>query len=298
MTESTQMLNTTDATKQIELNGLTFAYLEQGTGPLVLLAHGFPDHALTWSHQIPALVDAGYRVIAPYLRGYPPTQVPTTGYFDKATLVEDMVAMIRTLNHGQPCHFIGQDWGAIIGYGLLAAYPELIDRAVLMAVPHPSQVAHSLLDPKHIHRSFHWWFFQQAKLPEQAILHDDQRFIDYLWDYWTAPGYQDQAHINSVKQMLVQPGVLTATLGYYRAMFDPVKADPKLSAVRERMRLPIKVPTLALCGAQDMRAELMQDQSAYFEGEYDFQLIEGAGHFLHREQPAAVNAQLLAWLKS
>lgn len=283
--------------KTINVSGFEYAYIDEGQGPLVLMLHGFPDHAGTWSHQIPALVAAGFRVIAPFMRGYAPTEVPAAGYYDKATLVQDIAAIIRALGNGQPCHFVGQDWGAIIGYGLIAAYPELVQRAVLMAVPHPGEVAKSLLNPKHIHRSFHWWFFQQAELPEKAIQNDNFAFIDYLWDYWTVPGYQDAEHISSIKRMLAQPGVLSATLAYYRAMFDPARADPRLSALREAMDRPIRVPTLALCGAQDLRAELMLNQSGYFEAEYEFRLIEGAGHFLHREQPRRVNEQLIGWLR-
>ena len=282
---------------RIHANGLYFAYLEQGSGPLVLLLHGFPDNALTWSHQMSALSEQGYRVVAPYLRGYLPTAIPAGGFFDKATHVADVVALIRALNGGNPCHLVGQDWGAIIGYGVLAAHPELVSRAVLMAVPHPGQVTKSLLDPKHIHRSFHWWFFQLADLPEKALLENDMAFIDYLWTYWTTEGYQDKAHIQSVKETLAQPGVLTATLAYYRAMFDSSKADPSLSSLREAMTRPITVPTLALCGADDLRAELMQDQSQYFLNEYAFKLIDRAGHFLHREQPQAVSQQLIEWLK-
>ena len=282
---------------RIHANGLDFAYLEQGSGPLVLLLHGFPDNALTWSHQMSALSEQGYRVVAPYLRGYLPTAIPAGGFFDKATHVADVVALIRALNGGNPCHLVGQDWGAIIGYGVLAAHPELVSRAVLMAVPHPGQVTKSLLDPKHIHRSFHWWFFPLADLPEKALLENDMAFIDYLWTYWTTEGYQDKAHIQSVKETLAQPGVLTATLAYYRAMFDSSKADPSLSSLREAMTRPITVPTLALCGADDLRAELMQDQSQYFLNEYAFKLIDRAGHFLHREQPQAVSQQLIEWLK-
>jgi pimeloyl-ACP methyl ester carboxylesterase len=97
---------------------------------------------------------------------------------------------------------VGQDWGAIIGYGVLAAYPELIARAVLMAVPHPGQVTQSLVDAKHIQRSFHWWFFQMPDLPEKALAANNLAFIDYLWNYWTTEGYQDDAHMRSVKQTI------------------------------------------------------------------------------------------------
>ena len=283
-------------TEHIRANGQTFACLSHGSGPKVLLLHGFPDIATTWSHQMEALAQAGYCAVAPYLRGYPPSSVPSGGFFDKATLVQDLAALIEVLGGGEPLHFVGQDWGAIIGYALCAARPQLIRKAVLMAVPHPEVVAQHLLEPKHIQRSFHWWFFQQPNFPEAALRANDMAFIDFLWRDWCAPGHQDTAHIAQVKQCLQQPGALEAALGYYRAMFDPQRADPALAALRADMARPTAVPTLALCGAQDLRAELMTDQARYFSGEYAYQGVDGAGHFLHREQPLAVNRWVLDWL--
>ena len=166
-----------------------------------------------------------------------------------------------------------------------------------MAVPHPEKVGQSILDAKHIHRSFHWWFFQLKDLPEKAILQNDMAFIDYLWDYWTVEGFQDEDHIRSIKHMLSQPGVLTATLGYYRAMFDLTQADPTLQELRSRLQHSISVPTLAMCGADDLRAELMREQAPCFAGPYEYREVNNAGHFLHREQSSAVNALLLDWLK-
>ncbi len=281
----------------LRANGLDFAYLEKGDGPLVILLHGFPDTAHTWDYQSSVLANAGYRAITPFLRGYFPTGIPQEGYYDKATLATDIAELIRLLGGGKPVHLVGQDWGAIISYAVLAAFPNLIRRAVVMAVPHPAQVVKSMLDAKHIQRSFHWWFFQLPDLPEKALAANDFAFIDYLWRYWTSPGYQeDAAHMGEIKSMLRQPGVLAATLGYYRAMFDPRKGDPRLEKMRSSMDRPITVPTLALCGSDDLRAELMTDQAQYFSGEYSYQVVPGAGHFLHRERPEAVAQHILGWL--
>ena len=280
---------------RVTANGLRFAYLEGGSGPLVVLLHGWPDTPHTWDHQLTALAGAGFRVAAPWLRGYPPTEIPRSGYFDIGTLAVDVRELIGVLGGGDPCLLVGQDWGASIGYQVLAAFPEVVRSAVVMAVPHPAATRQSLLRAGHVHRSFHWFFFQLPQLPEQALSADNYAFVDWLWDYWTAPGFTDEEHLAEVKSMLAVPGALEATLGYYRAMFDPARADPDLAEVRQAAGRPIVVPTLALCGAEDKRAEVMHDQARYFAGPYRFELVPGSSHFLQREQPQAVTDLVLDW---
>lgn len=281
---------------EIIANGLRFAYLEMGEGPLLLLLHGFPDNACTWGQQMPVLAEAGFRVVAPFLRGYPPTEVPEHGYFDLATLATDIKCLIEGLNEGQPCVLVGQDWGAAIAYAVLAAYPGSIQRAAILAVPHPVEVRRTLKQsPKHILRSFHWFLFQLPWLPERLCRANDYAFIEFLWKLWS-PAYSDQAHVAQVKQMLAQPGALVASLAYYRAMFNPAKADPALADITARLSDPITAPTRVLCGSRDMRREMLPRQADLFAGPYEWDLVEGAGHFLHREKPAQVNADLIDWL--
>ena len=281
---------------RVSAHGIDFVCLSRGSGPVVLLVHGFPDIPQTWQSQLDALSQAGYQVIAPYLPGYTSSAESVPTYFDKASLVHYFSELIKVLSPDKKVTYIGQDWGAIIGYGLCAARPDLIDRAVLMAVPHPEIVSKHLLVPKHIHRSFHWWFFQHESFPEDALMAEDMGFIDYLWDYWTIEGYRDDDHVRNIKRCLQRPGVMTNALAYYRAMFDPQRADPSLHQLRSQLSNKIMVPTLALCGAEDMRAELMREQSSCFGAAYDYHEIPQAGHFLHREQSQQVNAVMLDWL--
>jgi pimeloyl-ACP methyl ester carboxylesterase len=288
----------TAATRSVRANGIRVAYLEDGPagGPLVVLLHGFPDNARSWERQIPALAAAGYRVVAPWLRGYPPTEIPARGYYDRATLATDVKGLVDAINGGRPCLLVGQDWGAAIGYGVLAAYPQLVRRAVLLAVPHPAEVRATLRkSPKHAIRSFHWFLFQLPAIPEWLCRANDGAFLETLWKLWS-PRYDDRAHVAEVRRAMREPGALEASLAYYRAMFGARNADPALAAVRERFDSPIRVPTLVLCGSRDMRREMLEPQRRFFAGEYAWATVDGAGHFLHREQPDEVNRRILGWL--
>jgi pimeloyl-ACP methyl ester carboxylesterase len=281
----------------IQANGLRFAALEAGPsdGPLVVLLHGYPDNAHSWEKQIPVLAAAGYRVVAPWLRGYPPTEIPAR-YYDRATLATDVARLIEALNGDAPCLLVGQDWGAAIAYGVLGAYPERVRRALLLAVPHPVTVKQTLRrSPRHVIRSFHWFLFQLPWLPEMLCRANDFVFLERLWRLWS-PDFRDDEHDARIRADMATPGALAASLAYYRAMFRASNRDPALADVWARLDAPISVPTKLLCGTIDMRKELLEPARANFSGEYEWELVEGAGHFLHREKPGEVNRQMLDWL--
>src|SRR2546426_7831902 len=126
---------------RIDANGLRFAYLEEGEGPLVLLLHGYPDDANTWSHLLPELAGAGFRAVAPWTRGYPPTEIPERGFYDPGTLATDARELIGSLGGGEPAFVVGHDWGAATAWYLAAAYPEAVRRAVILSIPHPAVIA-------------------------------------------------------------------------------------------------------------------------------------------------------------
>ena len=281
----------------VEANGLRFACLAAGERkhPLLLLLHGFPDNAWTWEHQFAPLAAAGYRVVAPFLRGYPPTDIPATAFYDGATLAEDVRGLIAALSPDKPAFLVGQDWGAALSYGLLALYPELVARAVVMAIPHPAAMAASLADPAQLKRAFHWWYFQLPGMAESQVPDADFALIDYLWADWS-PGHDHSAHVARIKHMLRQPGAFTAAISYYRAAFNPAYRDPALEHLRARLGGPIGVPALALCGADDIRRGPMSRQAEHFTADYAYREIANAGHFLHRDQPDEVNALIIDWL--
>jgi pimeloyl-ACP methyl ester carboxylesterase len=281
----------------IEANGLKFAYLEEGEGPLVLLLHGYPDNAYTWTDQLTALAGAGFRAVAPLTRGYPPTQIPGEGaYFDAATLATDARELILALNDGAPSFVVGHDWGAATTYSLIAGYPEAVTRAVTLAIPHPLLIARALSDPRAVRRAFHWFYFQLPEIPEQAIRANDFAFIEYLWASWS-PDFSDKAHVERIKEMFKVPGAVEASLAYYRSMFNPAKQDPALQHVREALRNKITVPTMNVIGSKDLsRTEGGEAQAALFDADFRFESVEGAGHFLHLEEPKRVGELILEWL--
>ena len=279
----------------VEANGLEFAYLEQGSGPLVLLMHGFPDNAFTWDQQLPALAEAGYRAVAPFLRGYPPTEIPDGGFYDAATLATDARELIRELGGGEPACVVGNDWGTLTTYTLMEAYPEVVRRAAVTAIPYPAAAAALPMMPDLLQHYFHVWFHQLPGLPEAAIAANDFAYVDYLWRLWE-PGFEDPEHVARVKRTLSADGALAAALGYYRAVFDPARSDPELADVRNRLGKPIGVPTLIVFGREDPLARFAADNDRFFSGELRVEMLDGGQHFIHRSRPDAVNELIVSWL--
>ncbi len=171
----------TEPTKgSIEANGLTFHYLEAGTGPLVLALHGFPDHARSYRHQMPALAAAGYRVVAPYLRGYAPTEIPQGGYFGVPALAADAVALARALSD-EPVVLIGHDWGAAAAHAAAVMAPERFSKLITIAVPYGPAFTTALVTSAEQQRRSWYMFFFQLPFAEAAVALDDFAFIERLW---------------------------------------------------------------------------------------------------------------------
>lgn len=276
--------------RSIHANGITFGYLEAGEGPLVLLLHGFPDNAWTWRHQVPALAGEGFRAVAPFLRGYPPTEVPQQSP-DTESLAHDAAALIEALGESS-AFVVGHDWGGLATFNVAALHEQRVDAAVSVAVGHPGTALSIFKIPAQLHYTFHVWLFQLEGLAEIALTENDHQLIDYLWRHWSFQPV-DESHIERVKQTFRQPGVVEAALAYYRALVRVPSEKPDFF---KAVSSPTEVPFMVVYGAEDPARALSEDEGPFFEGPYERVIVGGAGHFVHSEKPEEFTELLLSWL--
>ncbi|GAA2413499.1 alpha/beta fold hydrolase [Actinomadura vinacea] len=288
----------------VRANGLEFGYLAAGPedGPLALCLHGFPDSAYTWRELLPELAGAGYRAVAPFMRGYAPTEVPDDGVYQTGALAADAVALHGALGGGSDAVVIGHDWGAFATYGAAAHAPELWSKVVTIAVPPLNALMEGFFGYEQLKRSFYMFLFQ-TPLAEMAWNRD---FVDGLWRDWS-PGHGAQARavdVDHVMACLGTPENLGAAIGYYRAMFDPARHVERYAAEQEAVSAKGERPVLYLHGADDgcLGADVVVpggDVSAVLahlpEGSR-VECVPGVGHFMQVERPGDVNARILDWL--
>jgi pimeloyl-ACP methyl ester carboxylesterase len=266
--------------KTVQANGLSFAYLEQGTGPLVLLVHGFPDTAHTWEYVMPALAAAGYRAVALFTRGYAPTQVPADAKYDTDTLGKDLLAVIEALGESNAV-VVGHDWGAIAGYAAAAMGPERVRLLVTMAVPHPRS---AMKTPRLMWKVRHFATLRRKNAGE-SLARDDFAYVDVLFRRWS-PAWKNvpASETEQVKQAFREPGCAAAACGYYRAQTFGLPPSHKL---------PITVPAVAFAGTHDIIAPRMYEKARHcFTASYEVVQVPG-GHFMHREHPEPFTTELV-----
>lgn len=281
-------------------NGVRFAVLEAGDGPLVLCLHGFPDHARSFRHQLRGLAKAGFRAVAPFMRGYAPTEVPADGRYQSAVLSQDIIALIPALGCSS-AYVFGHDWGAVAAYGAAVLAPDKVTKLITAAVPHgPAMINAFMSDYDQQRRSWYMFFFQHP-LADAAVAHNDCRFIERLWQDWS-PGWRYPAdEMEALKATLRSPGVLQAALGYYRATLNPANQDPALGELQAQIGMsPVTVPTLYFHGARDgcIGVDLADGMEALFPNGLRKVVIPDAGHFVHAERPDEVNRVVLDFLSS
>ncbi len=264
----------------VQANGVKFAYLEEGAGPLVLLLHGFPDTAHTWDAVRPALAKAGYRAVSPFMRGYFPSEVPADGRYDGDTLGRDVLALIDALGE-KSAIVVGHDWGAGAAYSAASMGPPKVRFLATVAIPHPAVMKPSL---RIIWGGRH--FITLRLRGAEAKMHaNDFAHVDELVKRWSPAWNVPDNETRAVKQAFQEPGCLNAALGYYRA----VNVRPPPSHLKV-----IDVPTVAFAAADDGVLVTADYERArkWFSGRYDVVVLPG-GHFLHREHPQRFIEELL-----
>lgn len=286
--------------RSISANGLDFAYLTCGDeGPLALCLHGFPDTAWTWRHLLPELAAAGYRAVAPWLRGYAPTSLDAQGRYQNGASVADVAALHAQLGAEGDAVLIGHDWGARIATGAAVHEPDCWSKVVTMAVPPGGVVATGIFSYAQLKRSWYIWLFQ-TPLADLAVPIDDLSFIEHLWQDWS-PGYDASEDLVHVKDALRDPANLSAAIGYYRATISGIGVVPEFQQLEEAIAGTPPQPHLYLHGRDDgcMGAELLGSVDTFLPSAGSrSEIVEKAGHFLQLEQPGAVNRLILDFLRS
>jgi pimeloyl-ACP methyl ester carboxylesterase len=270
----------------VTANGLRFTYLEQGSGPLVLLLHGFPDTAHTWDAVMPAIAGAGYRAVAPFMRGYHPTQIPEPAAYDMDTLGNDAVALIGALGADRAI-VVGHDWGATATYAASTLAPERVALCITVAVPHPMSMKPT---PRMI------WVFRhflalRRRSAAAKLRANDFAYVDELWRRWSPAWEVPASETEHVKTAFREPGCAEAAIGYYRALTPTFRPT---SALRHR----IGVPAVAFAGEDDsmLKPRAYEKARSWFTASYEVVQMPG-GHFLHREHPTHFTSELLRVLR-
>ena len=272
-------MTTSAAIQHVEVNGIRFAYIAEGEGPLVLLFHGFPDTAHTWDHVRPLIAAKGYRVVSPFMRGYGPTEVPSRDA-DGDTLGRDALGLIGALGENDAI-LVGHDWGAATVYRATALAPEKVRKLIAMAIPHPGTLKPTL---SQLWGARHFFAY---KIPGAAgrFAANDFAALPEILRRWSPKWEPTEADLAPVRACFADRASLDAAFGYYRQLtFRP----------QATLRIKVSVPTVVFAGTDDPNVSRVDYERAkrMFLGEYVIEEMPG-GHFLHLEHPAVFAEKLL-----
>lgn len=283
-----------------EVNGLRMHYVERGEGPLVILLHGFPEMWWSWRYQIPALAEAGFRVVAPDLRGY--NETDAKGPYDIDTLRDDVIGLLDHLRAPKAI-VVGHDWGGGVAWHLASTTQGRCDKLVVMNCPHPAVFMQSLMGTwkqirwSQVRRSWYMFFFQLPFLPEKMLTGGHgQGVVRMLRSMAVDKTNFGSEELQPFVDAVLMPGRATGMVNWYRAMFRTSLRDGRGGINRYG---EITVPTLLVWAMQDEAlgyADVVPGVERYVPG-IDIFPIEGCGHFVQQERPDAVNPKLVAFLK-
>ena len=241
-------------------------------GPLVILLHGWPEFASWWGHELPALGAAGYRALALEQRGYSPRARPSAiADYAPQRLVEDVLAVADQLGRRR-FHLLAHDWGGMVAWALASAFSERLLSLSILSAPHPVALQEaSRADPAQYHRLDYVRFFRQTgHIAERALLANNAERLRKAFGDRIPPALVT----DSVRRMS-EPGALTATLSWYRAIDDELT----IPAAR------IGAPTLFIWGDEDMALgeDAALRTASFVDGPYRFVRLRGRSHWLPNE---------------
>jgi pimeloyl-ACP methyl ester carboxylesterase len=292
ITQALERIDTSAYATFIKVNGLRLYTVIAGPreAPLALLLHGFPEHWYSWRHQIPRLVQAGYRVVAVDQRGYNLSDKPwDIEAYNTDHLMSDVREMIWSLGY-ERATVVGHDWGGVVAWRLAMDYPESVEKLVVMNAPHPATFTPALRENwKQRLKSWYIFFFQIPWLPETLLTLSPQATA-HLFFRRTAvrqTAFSD-ADLEVMATALAQPGAMGAMLNWYRAALRYPTSRP-LSV--------INTPTLLLWAEDDVALDkaLSYNLEAWVS-HLDIHYIPDCGHWIQNEAPDEVNRRLLKFL--
>ncbi|MCW0213416.1 MAG: alpha/beta hydrolase [Pseudonocardia sp.] len=305
------------------VNGVDLRVVEAGDGPPVILAHGFPELAYSWRHQIPVLAEAGYHVIAPDQRGYGGSSRPAAiADYDIAHLTGDLIALLDELGE-EKAVFVGHDWGAMVVWQLALLHPERVAGVCGMSVPF---VPRAQKPPTQIWREklagqfFYILYFQEPGVADAELAKDPRRtmtrvlgsmrtganpggvpasrddgrgWVDRFPEPDGLPDWLTQAELDHYVEEFSRTG-FTGGINWYRNFDRNWELTPQLAGAR------ISVPSLFVAGTLDpvLKMSPPDGQERHLTDHRGSVMIDGAGHWVQQEKPDQVNAALLAFLAS
>ncbi len=281
------------AHRYADLAGVRLHYVEAGEGPLVVLLHGFPEFWFSWRFQIPALAAAGFRVVAPDMRGYNLSDKPkgVEGY-DLERLARDVERLIGALGE-EHAVVVGHDWGGIVAWAVAMLHPERVGRLVILNVPHPERFSRGLRTPRQLLKSSYAFFFQIPWLPERVLRARDFAVVRSVFrNDPVRPGTFGEDDIDRYVEALSRPGALTAPINYYRALAR------RAPALARKLRRRIEAPVLVIWGQRDLFLvpELARPDPALVP-DVRVERLPDASHWVQQDRPERVNALLLEFLE-
>ena len=293
--------------KTIKTSALHQAYEVSGPkqGEALMLLHGWPDSPRTWDKVIPHLHDAGYKVIAPYLRGYGQsrfrhrllTKSPSrTG--QAVAYGQDMIDLADRLGL-ERFHFIGHDWGARAGYALAALFPKRLKSLVAISVPFEPGKAKPPAYPQA--RAFWYQWLLCSKPGEELFRGDPVAYGRAQWDAWSPAGWYDEQDFQKAADSWSGKDFQDVVLHAYRSRWGHAAQDPRYAKLQNRLEATkvLHIPTVLLHGVEDAceLLETTEGAARHFDKDYRRVLLEGVGHFPAREKPAQTAGVILEHLR-